>query len=77
MLLSGHTGASFESEVQSEAARQICHPDVRCLNRLSRIRILLAVVQEMDEKWKLVREMIVGLKVSHYVTVAMNGDACG
>ena len=39
MLLSGHTEASFESEAQSEAPPQICHPNARCLNGLSRIRI--------------------------------------
>ena len=39
MLLSGHAEASFESEAQSEAPRQICHPNARCLNGLSRIRI--------------------------------------
>ena len=47
MLLSGHTEASFESEAQSEAPRQICHPNARCLNGLSRY-MLLSVV-EMDE----------------------------
>ena len=39
MLLSGHAEASFESEAQSEAPQQICHPNARCLNGLSRIRI--------------------------------------
>ena len=39
MLLSGHTEASFESEAESEAPPQICHPNARCLNGLSRIRI--------------------------------------
>ena len=38
MLPSGHTEASFESEAQSEAPRQIC-PNARCINGFSRIRI--------------------------------------
>ena len=44
MLLSGHTEASFESEAQSEAPPQICHP-------LRIHGVFCWQLVEMDEKW--------------------------